>query len=86
MSFGRLRSDSNHAEIVSVLRAHGWLVESINRMGGFIDAIAFHPGRQQLRLVEVKTATGKLKPSQQRLIDAGWPITILRSAEDAVKL
>lgn len=86
MSFGRLRSDANHAEIVQALRQRGWLVESINRIGGFIDCVAFHPGRQVVRLVEIKTPKGRLKPSQQKLIDAGWPIAVLRSIEDAMLL
>lgn len=86
MSFGRLRSDRNHAEIVAALRAQGWLVASTNRLGGFIDCVAFHPGRQQLRLVEVKTPKGKLKPSQEQLLAQGWPIVILRSVDDALVL
>ena len=39
--------------------------------------------KSRLWLIECKTRTGKLRQAQQALIDAGWPIVVLRSAEEA---
>ena len=36
-----------------------------------------------LVLVECKTRTGKLRAEQQKLIDSGWPIVVLRDAAEA---
>jgi hypothetical protein len=35
-------------------------------------------------LVECKARTGQLRTAQQRLQDEGWPIVVLRSADEAM--
>lgn len=37
----------------------------------------------QVVLVECKTGTGKLRPEQQQFQAEGWPVVVLRSAEQA---
>ena len=80
----RARIDTSHPEIVAALRACGWLVKSTAALPNWIDAIACKPGR--VVLLEFKTGKGKLRPSQDRLIEKGWPIQILRTAADAARL
>ncbi len=86
MSWAR-RVDATHHTVTAALRRCGWDVYDNSRAGlGAPDLLAWHHGRQALRLIEVKTAKGRLTTAQLRLVNRGWPITILRSAEDAVKL
>lgn len=80
------RTDANHWQIVKALRACGWLVRDVHTLPLWIDLTVYHPGRDVLRLVEVKTESGKLAPAQERLITDGWPIHVLRCVEDAVGL
>jgi Holliday junction resolvase len=76
--------DANHAEVVSALRKCGWFVKSTAAMGdGFPDAICCRG--DVLRLVEIKGAKGTLTP-KQKMFHAAWPVTILRSIDDALEL
>lgn len=83
MGIGR-RTDSTHKEVVTALRSVGWDCFDVHALPSFVDIVAHRAG--QVRLIEVKSAKGKLKPSQQRLVNDGWPIVVLRSAEDAARL
>ena len=57
------RTDSNQAEIVKALRAVGASVESLHTVGkGVPDLLCGFRG--STFLLEVKTSTGKLRPSQ----------------------
>jgi hypothetical protein len=83
------RVDANHATIVAVLRDAGALVLSLAPMGrGCPDLLVAHHGR--LFLAEVKD--GSKSPSRQRLtpdearFHALWPVTILRSVDDALRM
>ncbi len=81
------RTDANHRQIVEALRDCGWQVLDLHRAGnGVPDLIVWHYGRQALRLVEVKDGNGKLTEGQQRLIDEKWPISVIRTLEDATNL
>jgi len=81
----RARTDKNSIEIVRVLRQLGFLVFDCSRTGGgYPDLTVCKAGHVQL--VELKTPTGKLTPDQQRFIQAGWPVSIVRSVEDALLL
>ena len=79
--------DATQAEIVKTLKSHGCEVISLAGVGnGVPDLLVMEcdaPGWGRLVLVECKTGTGKLRPSQQRIIDAGWPVVVLRSAAEA---
>ena len=82
----RGRVDANQAEIVEALRAGGWKVQSTaNVGGGFPDLICARG--HDVRLVEVKQPKGTLTPDQQRfIVRDGWPVTIVRSIDDALSL
>jgi len=93
------RVDATQAEIVTALEEEGCGVISIASVGGGVPDLLVRrmtyrlvgefDGIQEwdldwtVYLVECKTRTGKLRASQQRLIDQGWPIVVLRSAEEA---
>jgi hypothetical protein len=75
------KRDANELGIVQALREAGWLVLYLDKF----DLLLWHPTRRQLRMVEVKTPTGKLKPSQEKLLADGWPLEIIRTKEDALR-
>ena len=53
---------------------------------GFVDAVAYHRGRDVLRLIEVKVAKGKATTLQELLRQEGWPVVTLRSRDEALAL
>ena len=84
----RARVDRHQAEIVRVFRQLGFLVFDCSRVGGgFPDLSICRAGQpQSIQLVELKTPTGKLTPDQVRFMEAGWPVKVVRSIEDALLL
>jgi hypothetical protein len=86
------RTDSTQAEIVDVLKAYGCRVRRIQSPEpGTPDLLVLRYAPHSLRplvfevvLVECKARTGKLRTAQQRLRDDGWPIVVLRSADEAM--
>jgi hypothetical protein len=76
--------DLNHGLIVDTLRACGWLVMSLARLGnGAPDLLVTRQG--SWHLIEVKGRKGKLTPMQETFHGV-WPVTILRSVDDALEL
>jgi hypothetical protein len=73
------KRDDNENQITAALRAVGC---HILRLDSF-DLLVLRGSN--LYALEVKTKTGKLKPSQQKLIDMGWPLHICRTPEDALR-
>jgi len=79
------RKDGNHAELERVLRQLGYLVFDCSAVGdGFPDLTVCRAGRVQL--LEVKAPGGTLTAEQQRFMQLGWPVTIVRSLDDLVAL
>ena len=74
------KRDQNEPEIVQELREAGWLVMYLDKF----DLLIWHPTQRRLRMVEVKTETGALKPSQEKMIAEGWPLEIVRTKEQAL--
>lgn len=74
------KRDQNEPEIVQELREAGWLVMYLDKF----DLLIWHPTQRRLRMVEVKTETGALKPSQEKMIAEGWPLEIVRTVEQAL--
>ena len=72
--------DQNQRIIVQALEAGGCVVTSIGRPVDLL--IARH---RRNHIAEVKTAKGKLRPSQAKFI-ASWPapVWILRSVDDVI--
>lgn len=79
--WARGKADSNHHELIEALRDHGWQVVPTYALRGFVDAVAYKPS-QGVKLIEFKTPNGGLTLTQERLLDKGWPITVLRSSDD----
>ena len=78
------RVDANHGAIRDTLRRLGWRILDVSDCAGLCDLLAHRGGI--LRMVEVKTAKGTLTARQQELMAEGWPIVIVRSVEDALRL
>jgi hypothetical protein len=66
------------------LRACGWRVKDPHTVGGFVDAVVMRAG--VIRLVEFKTATGRLTASQADMRADGWDVRVLRSLDDCAAL
>ena len=80
----RGKADATQREIVQAFRAMGVFVHDASKEGcGFPDLVVCY--RDVIRLVEVKTAKGKLRPSQQDFA-ARWPVVVARSVDDAIGL
>ena len=82
------RIDATQREIAEVLKAFGCQILYLHQVGGGCPDLLVNPRRtgrypSGLVLVECKDRSGQLRKSQQKLIDAGWPIVVLRSAEEA---
>jgi hypothetical protein len=76
--------DSNQSSIVLALRSSGWLVLSLAKLGnGAPDLLIMRQG--VWRLIEIKAGNGKLRPMQETFHKL-WPVTILRSVDDALEL
>lgn len=73
------KRDSNEAEIIDELRAHGFSVYPLDQP---LDLLAGYMGKNYL--IEVKMPKGKLTPAQVEFLD-GWrgSASIIRSAEEA---
>ena len=79
------RVDANHAEIVAALRDRGCLVQSLAALGhGVPDLLVGYRGK--LYLIEVKTPRGKPTADQVRWQAQGWPVTVVRSVDEALSL
>ena len=83
----RRKVDANQREIVAALRAAGYAVHVLHRVGdGFPDLLAAHPADGLNILVEVKMPGGKLMPAEAEFL-AVWPGArlIADSGEQALK-
>lgn len=78
------RVDLNHRIVVDALRCAGWSVLDTHDYPGLTDAICWKG--DTVRLVEIKSKTGRLTAGQSKLVARGCPIHFLRSADEALKL
>jgi hypothetical protein len=72
------RRDTNEGVIVATLQANGVQVYPMDQP---CDLLCLFRG--EVHLVEVKAPKGKLTDAQEEFLNDGWPLTILRSVEDA---
>lgn len=80
----RAKVDANHGEVMDALRKSGHLVLSLAAVGsGCPDILAYRADRG-FRLIEVKGPKGTLTPDQSEFMGKGWPVTVARTAEDAI--
>jgi hypothetical protein len=79
--WARGKADANHHELIDELRSAGWDVIPTYALRGFVDAVAYRSGCG-VRLIEFKTPKGALTAAQHELLARGWPIVVVRTAED----
>lgn len=86
------RRDTNHAQIARALEDVGYSVLDLSRVGEgcpdiLVGGIDRKTGQPMSWLMEIKTATGKLRPGQEAF-RAGWrgPIAIVRTVDEAYRL
>lgn len=84
------RVDGNHKSIVEALRRVGCRVLDLSRVGaGCPDLLVSLPQRgrvPELMLMEVKTARGKLNAAQRIFESEGWPVFVVRTVDEALRL
>lgn len=83
--WARGKVDSNHHELIAALRRCGWQVVPTYALRGFVDAVAYKPS-QGVKLIEFKMPKGGLTVTQERLLEKGWPVVVVRTAEDVAAL
>jgi hypothetical protein len=81
MKAHRARRDQTEAEIIEVLERRGFRVRKLAAKG-LPDLLVWWPDSPKLFAIECKTATGKLRETQQ-WDKVGLMVTVLRSAEEA---
>jgi len=74
------RRDANEAEIVAALERIGCRVLRLKE----VDLLVLSRRKDELYLLEIKTKTGRVTASQQKLIDDGWPLAVVRSIPEAI--
>jgi hypothetical protein len=79
------KRDANEGSIVRVFQDMGCLVFRLDRPADLL-VYVFKSLSERLLLVEVKTPKGALNDSQQAFIDAGWPVHVVRTEDDAINL
>lgn len=79
------RRDSTEPEVVRAFTDLGCLVFRLDRPVDLL-VYVFKSLTDRLHLVEVKTAKGALNDKQQAFRAAGWPVHIIRSADEAIAL
>ena len=84
----QVKADDNQAEIVSALESIGCAVVSLHRSGqGIPDLLVWRPATCSLRLIEIKTAKGKLNPKQLEFHDKFSGCTfIARTPMEAIRI
>lgn len=79
------KRDSNERPIIAALQLAGWSVFQVSATG-FPDLLCARRG--EVRLLEVKTAKGKLEPAQvklhQRMEAAGLKVHVVRTPDEAL--
>lgn len=79
------KRDANEAAIVNVFRDMGCLVFRLDQPVDLL-VYVFKSLSERLLLVEVKTRTGILNDTQRAFVDAGWPVHVIRSEDEAINL
>lgn len=78
-------TDANGRELLAAFRSCGWLVLDLSGVGkGCPDVLVYRHG--VYKLVEIKTAKGKLNARQQEFQAHGWPVTVIRSVDEVGQL
>lgn len=84
MAYAR-KVDENHQLIVRTLRQLGCRVLDLSRVGEGCPDVLVLDRQRRLHLVEIKAVKGKLTDDQVDFHD-DWPVWILRTPDDAIRL
>lgn len=79
------RRDQNEPAIVRAFKDMGCLVWRLDRPVDMLVYI-FQSLSDRLIMVEVKTKTGVLNEAQREFVDAGWPVHVIRTEDEAINL
>lgn len=79
------KRDANEGEVVAAFKAMGCLVQRLDQPVDLL-VYCFQAMNHRLHLVEVKTAKGDLNDKQKTFRAAGWPVHVIRSADEAIAL
>lgn len=71
------KRDAIEPFVIGEARRAGWLCMQLDS----VDLLLFRKG--VFMVVEVKTGEAKLTRHQEKLIEDGWPLVIIRSVEEA---
>ena len=87
----RAKIDQNQPAIIDALERNGWMVLSLAPMGrGVPDLLiggwSARSRKWVFKLIEVKTTTGTLTPDQIAFQAKGWPVTVIRTVDEALAL
>lgn len=79
------KRDSNEPAIVQTFRDMDCMVWRLDRP---VDLLIYvwKSLSDRLLLVEVKTKTGVLTDDQREFVDAGWPVHVIRTEDEAINL
>jgi hypothetical protein len=81
----KTRPDSNQPEIVEALLRCGCEVEDMTRVGGgFTDLVVYRRATDRLVLMEIKTASGKVRKSQEDFAKR-FPVVVVRTVAEALE-
>ena len=79
------KRDASEPEVVRAFTDLGCLVFRLDRPVDLL-VYVFKSLSDRLHLVEVKTAKGDLNDKQKEFRAAGWPVHVIRSADEAIAL
>lgn len=79
------RRDQNEPAIVRVFQDMGCLVHRLDTPVDLLVKV-FMAVRDTVILVEVKLPGKDLNDNQQAFVNAGWPVHVIRSEDDAINL
>ena len=83
MGYAR-KVDANQSEIVAALRKAGYLVKDLRKAGdGAPDLLVARHWTRRVALMEVKSRTGRPTAAQGKWAKDGWPVTTVRTIEEA---
>jgi hypothetical protein len=80
----RGKADANQAQITAAFRKAGVPFWNLSSVGGGCPDLCARARNGSYVFLEVKTATGKLRPSQAAIQDT-WRVVIVRNVEEALK-
>lgn len=82
--------DSNHGEIVQALRKVGCRVLDLSRVGqgcpDLLVSVANGKYGRDLVLMEIKAGRGQANAAQRAFEAQGWPVFLVRSVADALRV